>query len=157
MDERIDGAAHCSGERLHRQRQGGQNIWMYFRLVLLRQFTFSLPPRPLNYTNRGLVSAVWRLMATTLFRGTNESVWTSAWAICWGKPASTLMVNLNTWGPGKRAGIINFIVCLRKHKCLHAEHTPVCCFAEGSICCSRWWLNLGPQLCCLLLWLHPCH
>lgn len=35
---------------------------------------FSPAPKPLNYTNGGLVSVVQQLMVTTLFKGTNESV-----------------------------------------------------------------------------------
>lgn len=50
----VDGCAHCSA-------MGETNRWMCLSLVLPRQFTFSLPPIPLNYTNGVLVSAVRRV------------------------------------------------------------------------------------------------
>lgn len=131
--------------------QEGKNRWMFLSLVLLRQFTFSLPPRPLNYTNGVRVSAVRRLMATTLFRGTNESVWTAAWAICWREPTSTdaTTVAAKTCGPSHTLLEISD-AGHRGLKCLHT-HSHICMLLmlqeEVFLSYSSRWSKLSPNLC----------
>lgn len=141
--------------------QEGKNRWMFLLLVLLRQFTFSLPPRPLNYTNGVLVSAVRRLMATTLFRGTNESVWTAAWAICWWRPTSTdattaAAKDMEPWYP---ATLISLSVLGATSFCTHTPTSACCCCCCRRKClsCSSRWSKLDPICASHVLPLHSSH
>lgn len=70
MDERINGCVHCS--------TGGEEQMDVPFARFAASVHSSLAPKPLNYTNGGLVSAVQQLMVTTLFKGTNDC----ARAIC---------------------------------------------------------------------------
>lgn len=78
MDERMDGWAR-------RSTSGKKNRWMLLALFSCCVTSRSVcsPLCPLNHANGVPVSAVRLLMVTTLFRRTNECVWTAVGAFCW--------------------------------------------------------------------------
>lgn len=90
MDERMDGWARhsASGEK---EQMDAPRAFFFSCCVTLR--SVCSPLCPLNHTNGVPVSAVRLLMVTTLFRRTNESVWTAVWASCWWG-ASTALIGL---------------------------------------------------------------
>lgn len=92
-----------------------KNRWVFSPLIFSRHFTS--PPHHLhpNYSNKGLVSADCRLMAATLFEGTNDSAGYSAGDSCWQR-SGFVTATVKTRRPDIRAGMANFIRSVPTHK-----------------------------------------